>query len=246
MEDNYGGNRVKDWDNESAELLFADGPYRYLRKTLEDGQSYAPDGLGSYTIYVLESAEGVSVTSDTGELSVGDALQVEDNVISVTAKGGAVTILCAGVSDVQKDKDVHITKADDLKKVVKPWGHELWINGQHPGYALKQIFIKGPHKTSLQYHHFKEETNVLFEGNAKLHYKTNHGVENDAVTAEDIGTVDVTPLSSVSVTPNIVHRIEALDNVLLYEVSTPHLDDVIRISDDAKRPDGRIDAEHSA
>src|SRR5207244_12187069 len=57
----------------------------------------------------------------------------------------------------------------------------LWINGQHPCYALKKIFIKAGTKTSLQYHRFKQETNVLFEGLAKLHYKKNMSIQNDLV-----------------------------------------------------------------
>jgi hypothetical protein len=45
--------------------------------------------------------------------------------------------------------------------------------------------------------------------------------------------------------PGILHRLEAISDVLLYETSTPHLDDVVRVTDDSKRPHGRIEKEHS-
>ena len=45
--------------------------------------------------------------------------------------------------------------------------------------------------------------------------------------------------------PGNIHRIQAITDILLYEVSTPHLDDVVRLQDDNKRPDGRIKEEHS-
>ena len=49
----------------------------------------------------------------------------------------------------------------------------------------------------------------------------------------------------VNVNNYAVHRLKAISDILLYEVSTPHLDDVIRLADDKKRKDGRISTEHS-
>ena len=138
-----------------------------------------------------------------------------------------------------------MTPNAQIYKVTKPWGHELWINGQHPNYALKEISIAKGTKTSLQYHQKKGETNVLFEGKARLHYKKDASVPNESVVPEHIGTTDVNAVVAIDVAPPTIHRIEALTNVLLYEVSTPHLDDVIRLQDDAHRPDGRIAAEHN-
>ncbi|OGT37073.1 MAG: hypothetical protein A3F11_11635 [Gammaproteobacteria bacterium RIFCSPHIGHO2_12_FULL_37_14] len=131
-----------------------------------------------------------------------------------------------------------------MYRVEKPWGHELWINGQHPCYALKKIFIKTGTKTSLQYHNFKQETNVLFQGIAKLHYKKNLLVENDLVTSADIGTTVLEPNSVADVSPLTLHRLEAMTDILLFETSTPHLDDVVRVQDDSKRSHGRLVEEH--
>jgi len=120
----------------------------------------------------------------------------------------------------------------------------LWLNGQHPCYALKQIFIKATTKTSLQYHNLKQETIVLFDGTAKLHYKNSEHVGNDTVLSSDIATTEVYPVSSIDIIPSTLHRLEAVTDVTLYEISTPHLDDVVRVSDDSQRPSGRIEAEH--
>jgi mannose-6-phosphate isomerase len=122
----------------------------------------------------------------------------------------------------------------------------LWINGQHPCYALKEIFIKAGTKTSLQYHNFKQETNVLFQGTAKLHFKANVQISNDQCKELDTETTQIEPVSSVDVMPNTLHRLEAVTDILLYETSTPHLDDVVRVLDDNKRPDGRLEMEHGA
>ncbi|OGT34490.1 MAG: hypothetical protein A3C44_01125 [Gammaproteobacteria bacterium RIFCSPHIGHO2_02_FULL_39_13] len=131
-----------------------------------------------------------------------------------------------------------------MYKVEKPWGYELWINGQHPCYALKKISIKAGTKTSLQYHNFKQETNVLFQGLANLHYKKNILVENDCVSASDISTILLKPISAMDVVPKTLHRVEAITDIVTFETSTPHLDDVIRVQDDSKRPDGRLIEEH--
>ncbi len=137
-----------------------------------------------------------------------------------------------------------MTRHADLYRISKPWGHEIWVNGQHPRYALKQIKVNAGTKTSLQYHNFKQETNVLFEGTAKLHYKADPRVPNDRVTSADTAAVEIQPICTIGVTPPTLHRLEAVTDILLYEVSTPHLDDVVRVQDDSNRPNGRIDAEH--
>ena len=96
----------------------------------------------------------------------------------------------------------------------------------------------------MQYHCLKQETNVLFNGKAKLHYKSNLKTENDSVFSEDISEIELDPICSIDIEPENIHRLQAITNILLYEVSTPHLDDVIRLQDDNKRADGRIKEEH--
>ena len=134
---------------------------------------------------------------------------------------------------------------EKIYKVSKPWGYELWISGQHPCYAFKEIFIKAGTKTSLQFHHHKKETNVLFSGRAKLHYKSKPLSGKGNAGSKGISNVELESISSIDVMPGNIHRIQAVTDILLYEVSTPHLDDVVRLQDDNKRPDGRIKEEHS-
>jgi mannose-6-phosphate isomerase-like protein (cupin superfamily) len=106
--------------------------------------------------------------------------------------------------------------------------------------------LKGGLRTSLQYHNIKQETNVLFEGEAYIHYKSNPEIENFAVQNNDIDRVKINPISSVDIIPGVIHRVESISDVVLYETSTPHLDDVIRITDDSNRPHGRIRSEHAS
>ena len=98
----------------------------------------------------------------------------------------------------------------------------------------------------LQYHQMKKETNVLFEGDAYIHYKSNPEISNEKVHNKDIDRIKINPISSVDVVPNVIHRVESISDILLYETSTPHLNDVIRIADDSKRASGRIETEHQS
>lgn len=131
--------------------------------------------------------------------------------------------------------------------VRKPWGHEVWYteNLPDPGYAVKQIHMTAGHRSSLQSHRQKAETNHVIEGEAT--------VLNGAPAPADPGqAVDAAALpltvhpagSGWSSAPNVLHRVIANSAYTAIEVSTPELDDVIRWSDDAGRPDGRIQAEH--
>lgn len=253
-----GGNIIKALDlatkKEKGLSVFADGDYFYHYVELEAGESHLLSGLLSFSAYVLKKDPSSKVILN-GEASLdeGDVIQGEKASASLAAIDGKIELLIAGLKEPKADspilnleQKVSIIKAQNIKKVSKPWGHELWINGEHPGYAFKQIYIKSGTKTSLQYHRFKRETNVLFSGIASLHYKINTQVENDFVTVKDLATHSLAPVSAVDVFPNTLHRLEAVTDVLLYEVSTPHLDDVVRISDDAGRGHGRIHAEHQA
>ncbi|CAD7938997.1 unnamed protein product [Amoebophrya sp. A120] len=160
-----------------------------------------------------------------------------------------------------------IKKSESVKKVVKPWGHELWITSPENIhlYCLKEIMLKSGKKTSLQYHVMKRETNVLVEGRAVMWYQKNAdpptleaklatlSVEEQQGNAMykdvnlELGQQLLWPLSAVGVTPPLIHRVEALSDILLYEVSTPQLDDVIRIQDDTNRAAfGRIASEHES
>lgn len=106
------------------------------------------------------------------------------------------------------------------KIVEKPWGREIWY--AHTGhYAGKVLEVSAGKRLSLQKHEIKEETLYLLSGKVKLTYG------ND--------TYDWEPGRFVHVPPNTVHRFEALEDSVLLEVSTPYLDDVVRLEDDFSR-----------
>ena len=100
--------------------------------------------------------------------------------------------------------------------VEKPWGYEKWL-AYCKEYVMKEIFIKKGFKTSLQYHNQKKETNYVFSGKVKL-------TLGEFTTEAVQGTV-------VEILPGIKHQITAVDDSLLFEVSTYHLNDVIRLED---------------
>ena len=248
--DNFGGNLVKSFSlGSTGKEVLGTGPYEYYIYESEDNEKIFIDDLGSFTVFILLKPSTVDVTSTAikGSILEGDCIQVEAETLSLDIIGGSVKLLIAGTKQSHQEfKGIYFTKNKDIYKVNKPWGHELWLNKEHPLYVLKEIYNKNGKKTSLQYHNFKQETNVLFEGEALLHYKSVKDVENDDISSEDISQTQILPISSVDVEPRILHRLEALSDLLLYETSTPHLDDVVRISDDSNRGDGRVPEEHKS
>jgi len=229
--------------------LLGTGPYEYFYYQTRADEEIVFSELQSFSVYVYNMPGGAVVTIEgvAEKLEQGDRVQSEGKPVRLKVQDGPVGLLVAGTIRPHPElKGLFFARCASLYKVVKPWGHELWINGQHPCYALKEIFIKAGTKTSLQYHNFKQETNVLFRGTAKLHYKANARISNDQVKSKDTSTTQIKPISSVDVMPKTLHRLEAMTDILLYETSTPHLDDVVRVQDDNKRPDGRLQIEHDA
>ena len=249
MEDKFfGGNIVKKltFQNKGKHLL-ASGPYEYFIYKSINKEELRIDNLRSFTVFILDKDENCKILVNDLNKSINksDAIQVENSDAVFSISGGCVTLLVAGTKNNSSDKQgIFHLNSESIYKVEKPWGHELWINGEHQCYALKQIFIKAGTKTSLQYHNYKQETNVLFSGKAKLHYKKKSEISNNNIDIEDIDSVIIHPISSIDVIPPTLHRLEAVTDILLYETSTPHLDDVVRVLDDAKRPNGRIKQEH--
>jgi NDP-sugar pyrophosphorylase family protein/mannose-6-phosphate isomerase-like protein (cupin superfamily) len=121
-----------------------------------------------------------------------------------------------------------------VKTVYKPWGKEEWL-ALNEFYCYKRIYINAGYKTSFQYHKFKHETNYIIEGTAEVWLENDNGVlEKKIMKAGDF----------FNVTPPRKHRVIAITNIILQEVSTPHVDDVIRIDDEFNRTDGKIESEH--
>lgn len=107
-----------------------------------------------------------------------------------------------------------------MKVVEKPWGREEWlvVTGK---YCLKRLYINEGHRLSLQYHKVKLETMFLEEGVC------------------DLVIVGRTRLMEkgqpYTIKPNEVHRLIARKDSVILEVSTPELNDVVRLQDDYQR-----------
>lgn len=138
------------------------------------------------------------------------------------------------------------------KKVEKPWGHELWISWFKDYHVLKQIGMNGGKKSSLQFHRKKLETNYLESGRADVidGYQLDPTISEEIVQASSKGVnfekyrKEMNPGDHWTSHPGTVHRVISIKDYLAYEVSTPELDDVIRLQDDTGRTSGRIDMEH--
>ena len=108
----------------------------------------------------------------------------------------------------------------ELKIVEKPWGHEtIWAHTAR--YVGKILHIKAGHALSVQYHNKKDETVHLLAG--ELLYRVQTGD-----TLEDM---HLKKGESFRITPGTVHQMEAVTDCDVLEVSTPELDDVVRLSD---------------
>lgn len=115
---------------------------------------------------------------------------------------------------------------DRGRRVEKPWGHEL-IWAETDRYVGKVIAIEPGHRLSLQKHLKKDESILVLRGTLRLH------LENDA---GEVVTHDLAPGEHSRVPVGRIHRFEALDEpVEVVEVSTPELDDVVRLEDDYQR-----------
>ena len=118
--------------------------------------------------------------------------------------------------------------AFEPRKVEKPWGYELiWAEADH--YVGKVLFVKGGESLSLQFHRVKDESWLVQEGRAKLEL----GSAGDPVLKEEVIGAGAT----FRFRPGTVHRVTALEDTTIVEVSTNHLDDVVRLEDRYGRED---------
>ena len=112
--------------------------------------------------------------------------------------------------------------AFEPRKVEKPWGYELiWAESEQ--YVGKVLFVKAGESLSLQFHRIKDESWLVQEGRAKLEL----GSAGDAVLKEEV----IASGATFRFRPGTVHRVTALEDTTILEVSTAHLDDVVRLED---------------
>jgi mannose-6-phosphate isomerase len=111
------------------------------------------------------------------------------------------------------------------RKTEKPWGHELlWAWGGR--YAAKILHIEVGHRLSLQYHRVKEETLLLARGHLALELEGPDG---------QMERHEAFPGQVFHIPPGRKHRMAALETCDVLEVSTPELEDLVRLQDDFGR-----------
>jgi mannose-6-phosphate isomerase len=105
--------------------------------------------------------------------------------------------------------------------VPKPWGHELiWARTER--YVGKILHIKAGESLSLQYHRVKDETIMVLSGRlAFVHF----------AAGDPPVTKELAPGEPFHITPELRHRMTAIEDTDVLEVSTPELDDVVRLED---------------
>lgn len=109
--------------------------------------------------------------------------------------------------------------------VDKPWGGELWF-AHTDRYAGKLLHVKAGERLSVQYHAAKDESSLLLCGRLLL---------RRGPSAESLVETELEPGGVWRNEPGHVHSVEALEDSAIVEVSTPELDDVVRLSDDYGR-----------
>lgn len=108
------------------------------------------------------------------------------------------------------------------RRVEKPWGWELvWV--ETDSYVGKLLFIRAGEALSLQYHQVKDEAWLVREGRARVEL----GVADEG----GLETLEIGEGDALRYPPGTLHRVTALEDTLIVEVSTPQLDDVVRVED---------------
>ena len=116
--------------------------------------------------------------------------------------------------------------AFESRRVEKPWGYEL-IWAVTDVYVGKVLFVKAGESLSLQFHNEKDESWYVLEGRAHVELcRAGEGILEEEV---------VVPGAAFHFPPGTVHRVTALEDTRILEVSTPHLDDVVRLEDNYGR-----------
>jgi mannose-6-phosphate isomerase-like protein (cupin superfamily) len=112
--------------------------------------------------------------------------------------------------------------AFEPERVDKPWGYEL-IWALTEDYCGKILFVKAGESLSLQFHKIKDESWYVLDGRAEL--------ELGAPGQSALDTEVIRPGAAFRFRPGTVHRVRALEDTRILEVSTPELDDIVRLED---------------
>jgi quercetin dioxygenase-like cupin family protein len=112
-----------------------------------------------------------------------------------------------------------------MQFIEKPWGSELVIE-INDRYMMKKLTMWKGHRCSIQYHNIKRETIYLLSGKLRIYSGPSlEGMESRVYEAHE----------TITIVPGVVHRMEAVEDSVYLEASTPDMDDVVRLIDDYQR-----------
>lgn len=112
-----------------------------------------------------------------------------------------------------------------MQRIDKPWGYEELIE-HNDKYVVKRLKMNRGHKCSIQYHEIKTETVYVLSGALKVYI-------GDKL--EDLHEIVMKPHDALTLEPFKIHRMEAIEDCVYLEASTPELDDVVRLRDEYGR-----------
>jgi NDP-sugar pyrophosphorylase family protein len=153
---------------------------------------------------------------DFGNFDVGDIektvfpMLAKDNKLGYYKENGLFWMA------IDTSKELEAIKKEYENREDKPWGYEkILINTEK--YLTKELFIRESYQTSFHYHSQKDETMYIVSGAGYIEFegRKEYFGKNDTIRIE----------------PEEVHSIVAMENTVLHEVSTPHLNDTIRVKD---------------
>ena len=243
---NLGGNKISELKLRSNQTLLSKNKYYfYYHLKLEKNKNFLLPKDVNFTIYVLNCGLKTSIKLDNKVISINKNICLYfKKYHKIESLNGDAEILIVG-KKIKNNKNFYLKKKiSKFYKVNKPWGSELWINSINNDFVFKKIFLKKGFQTSLQFHNYKEEANLIFEGKAKFFYKKDKKINNLKVKVKDLGFLKIKRKTIINISPKILHRIKAITNLVMYEASSVHLKDVVRVLDDSKRLSGHIANEH--
>ena len=212
-------------DHETAERFLQEGTYYWnsgmfvwrVDTVLEEIGQFLPD-LGD-ALEELRTHIGTASFQDKLEIIYADLAKISIDH-GVMEKSTRTLLIPAGKID-WSDVGGWEALRELLARADKPWGHEqLWALNQH--YAGKFLHISKGESLSLQYHEIKDETIHVVEGKLRLRI---------GPSASSLETRVLLPGESCPIPPGTIHQMEALENCIIAEVSTPQLTDVVRLED---------------
>jgi len=112
-----------------------------------------------------------------------------------------------------------------MQVIEKPWGKEevVEINER---YMMKKLTMWKAHRCSLQYHKVKQETIYVLSGRLRI---------LSGPTKDNLSDRVYEPDTYITIPSGLVHRMEAVEDCVYLEASTPEMEDVVRLSDDYQR-----------